>query len=65
MNADEIRKMDKQTILKKIEELRVKVAEKRMEKYIGKEKNVAIIRSLKKDIARMLTVLKEKEVLDE
>lgn len=63
MKVDEIRKLDKAKIISEIKEKRVELANKRMEKYIGKEKNTSSFKSLKKEIARFLTILNEKEAL--
>lgn len=40
-------------------------AQKRLDFSLGKQKDVSIFRKLKKEIAKIKTVLKEKEVLNE
>ena len=63
MNVVEMRKLDKAKIVEKLKETRIELANKRMEKHIGKENNTSIFMSLRKDIARYITILNEKEVL--
>lgn len=65
MTTKEIRKLDRVSILKKIQEKRIELSNKKMERYIGKESNFSVIKSLRREIARLLTILNEKEVLSE
>jgi len=65
MKTKEVRKLDKVAILKKVQEKRIELSNKKMEKYIGKEPNFSLIKSLRKEIAMLLTILNEKEVLSE
>ncbi len=65
MKANDIRKMEKVKILEKLKSKRLELANKKLEKYIGKEKNTSGLRLLKHDIAKFLTILNEKEALNE
>lgn len=61
MKAIELRKQSDKDLLKKITEWREKVATIARERGIQEQKNVREVRSLRKDIARALTVLSEKQ----
>lgn len=61
LKADDLRKMDIQELKKKLEELRIELIRLRSEARRGTLKNTASIRNVRKDIARILTVLTEKQ----
>ena len=61
MKALELRKQSDKDLQKKIMEWREKVATIARERGIREQKNVREIRSLRKDIARALTILSEKQ----
>ncbi|OGC03681.1 50S ribosomal protein L29 [candidate division WOR-1 bacterium RIFOXYA12_FULL_43_27] len=58
--ASELKKHDKKELEKKIEELRKKQRELRFGKARGELKNPMEKRQVKREIARILTVLREK-----
>ncbi|MEM0173716.1 MAG: 50S ribosomal protein L29 [Sulfolobaceae archaeon] len=60
LKAEELRKLDIQELKKKLEELRVELIRLRSEARRGTLKNTASIRNVRKDIARILTVISEK-----
>lgn len=60
MKAKELREKSIEELLKMEKELREKLRNLRFELASGKIKNVREIRATKKDIARILTVIKEK-----
>ncbi len=63
MKASEIRAMGKDEIIAKIKELRLELAKERAIAASGaRPEKPRKIRNIKRDIARMLTILKEKEV---
>ncbi|MDD5865246.1 MAG: 50S ribosomal protein L29 [bacterium] len=62
MEINEIRKMSKQDILKKINEDKEELFRKRMAQSSGTLENPAVLRTLRREIARLKTILKEKEM---
>ncbi|MDD3399588.1 MAG: 50S ribosomal protein L29 [Candidatus Paceibacterota bacterium] len=61
MKPAEIRQKPKEELLKSIKDYREKLRSLRFDLASGKVKNVREIRNIKKDIARILTILKEKK----
>lgn len=61
MKADEVRKMTMEERLKKLEELRLELVKLRLQAKMGLLKDTAKIRNIRKDIARMLTIISEEE----
>lgn len=61
MKANEIRKMTSEDIISKIRESKVELLDLRMKNATGALENPSKINIIKKDIARMMTILKEKE----
>ncbi|MDP2741365.1 MAG: 50S ribosomal protein L29 [bacterium] len=59
MKTQELRKKDKKELEKSVQELRKKLSELRFKFSSNKLKNVKEISSLKKEIARVLTILQE------
>jgi len=59
MKAQELRKKDKKELLKTVQEIRKKLSDLRFKFSSNKLKNVKEISNLKKEIARILTILKE------
>lgn len=59
MKAKEIRKKTKEELEKLLAEKRKKLTQLRFDLAAGKVKNVREIRETKKDIARILTILRE------
>ena len=59
MKAIELRKKDKKELEKNVQELRKKLSDLRFKFSSGKLKNVKEINSSKREIARILTLLKE------
>jgi large subunit ribosomal protein L29 len=62
VKANELRQLKKEELIKKLKEARDILASLKMELVQGKVKNTALIRNTRKDIARILTILKEKEL---
>jgi large subunit ribosomal protein L29 len=60
MKPSEIRPKPKEELLKDVKELRGKLRDLNFDLSSGKVKNVREIRNIKKDIARILTIIKEK-----
>lgn len=60
MKAQELRKKDKKELEKSVIDLRKKLSDLRFKFSSNKLKNVKEINNSKKEIARILTVLKEK-----
>ncbi|MGN1379889.1 MAG: 50S ribosomal protein L29 [Bacilli bacterium] len=62
MEINEIRKMSKKDILKKINEDKEELFRKRMAQSSGNLDNPVVLRTLRREIARLKTILKEKEM---
>ncbi len=62
MKASELREFSIDELRKKERELRKELMEMRFQKSIGRLDNPAKYRQLKRDLARILTVIKEKEL---
>jgi large subunit ribosomal protein L29 len=60
MKAEDLRKKKKEELEKMLKEQREKLAKLKFDLSLGKLKNVREIRETKKDIARILTLLKQK-----
>ena len=62
MHVSEIRAMDREGILDTIEDLKATQFRLRLEKASGQLANPNVMRETKRDIARCLTVLREREL---
>jgi len=62
LKPDEIRKMSSEERLRKLEELRMELIKLRLQAKMGLLKDPARIRSVKRDIARILTIIREEEI---
>ncbi len=62
LKADEIRKMSKEEREKTLAELRAELIKLRTQAYLGTLANVGKIKQVRKDIARILTVMREEEL---
>ena len=63
MKAYEIRNLPDDEIRKKIEEVYEEIFNLRFQKAIGQAKDPSRIKTLKRDIARMKTILNERRLL--
>ena len=61
MKAQKIREMSDKQISEKVKELRMDLLKERFLRSTNQQKNPLKKRSLRKDIARMLTILKENQ----
>ncbi len=59
MKATEIRKMKTSEIATSVTTLREEIAELRRRIHMGETQNVRVLRSKRKDLARMLTIMSE------
>lgn len=59
MKPSEIRQMSMEERLKKLEELRLELLKLKMQAKMGLLKDAARIRNIKRDIARILTIINE------
>lgn len=59
MKADEIRKMSPEERMVKLNELRLELVKLRLQSKLGTLTNTARIRNVRRDIARILTVMRE------
>ncbi|MCD6278882.1 MAG: 50S ribosomal protein L29 [Desulfurococcales archaeon] len=62
MSADEIRKMSPEERKKLLNDLRIELIKLRTQAFLGTLTNVGRIRVVRKNIARILTVLREEEL---
>ena len=65
MKAAELRKMKIEELRKKADELKMELLKLRFQQKISGLDNPMAIRNLRKDIARVLTVIREKELRGE
>ncbi len=65
MKAAELRKMKIEELRKKVDELKMELLKLRFQQKISGLDNPMAIRNLRKDIARVLTVIREKELRGE
>jgi large subunit ribosomal protein L29 len=61
LKADEVRKMSMEDRLKKLEEARAELIKLRLQAKMGLLKDTARIRNIRRDIARILTVINEEK----
>lgn len=59
MTSTEIRKMKTEEIMSSVDSLRAEIAELRRRIHMGETSNVRVLRSKRKDLARMLTIMSE------
>ncbi|MEM3515126.1 MAG: 50S ribosomal protein L29 [Saccharolobus sp.] len=59
LDVKELRKMKKEELLKKLDELRLELIKLRVQARMGTLKNTSSIKNTRKDIARVLTILNE------
>jgi len=62
VKPDDIRKMDPEERLRKLAELRLELIKLRMQARVGTLSNTARIRNIRRDIARILTIVREEEL---
>jgi len=62
IGPDEIRKMSPEERMRKLRELRAELIKLRTQAYLGTLTNVGRIRQVRKDIARILTIMREEEL---
>ncbi len=62
MKAKELRQLSSEELESKYEELMEQLFKLRIQKSIGQLDNPAKIKQVRKDIARILTILREREV---
>jgi len=62
VKADEIRNMSMEDRLRKLNELRIELMKLRMQAKIGTLTDTARIRNIRRDIARILTVIREEQL---
>lgn len=62
MKASDIRRMAPEERLRKLNELRVELVKLRMQARVGTLTDTARIRNIRRDIARILTIIREEEL---
>jgi len=65
MKPGDIRKMDPEERLRRLAELRLELIKLRMQARVGTLSNTARIRNIRRDIARILTIMREEELARE
>ena len=62
MKPDQIRQMSREERIRRLNELRLELIKLRMQARVGTLTNTALIRNIKMDIARILTIMREEEL---
>ncbi|MET1159404.1 MAG: 50S ribosomal protein L29 [Thermoprotei archaeon] len=62
MKPEEIRKMSREERIRKLNELRLELMKLRLQARLGTLTDTARIRNIKRDIARILTIMREEEL---
>ncbi len=62
MKPDEIRRMSQEDRIRRLNELRVELIKLRMQARVGTLTNTARIRNIRRDIAKILTIMREEEL---
>ncbi|MCD6488128.1 MAG: 50S ribosomal protein L29 [Desulfurococcales archaeon] len=62
MKPNEIRRMSMEERIRKLNELRLELIKLRMQSKVGTLTNTAKIRNIRRDIARILTIIREEEL---
>ncbi len=62
MRPEDIRKMNPEERIRKLNELRIELIKLRMQARVGTLANTARIRNIRRDIARILTIMREEEL---
>ncbi len=62
LKPDEIRRMSPEERMRKLRELRTELIKLRTQAYLGTLTNVGRIKQVRKDIARILTIMQEEEL---
>jgi len=62
VKPEEIRKMSMEERLRKLNELRLELVKLRMQAKLGTLTDTARIRNIKRDIARILTIIREEQL---
>lgn len=61
LDPEELRKMDIKDLYKKLDEYNAELLKYRAESRMGTSKNTSAIKNVRKDIARILTIISEKK----
>jgi large subunit ribosomal protein L29 len=62
LKPDEIRRMSREERLRRLNELRLELIKLRMQARVGTLTNTARIRNIRRNIARILTIMREEEL---
>jgi len=62
VKPDQIRQMSREERIRHLNELRLELIKLRMQARVGTLTNTARIRNIKRDIARILTIMREEEL---
>jgi large subunit ribosomal protein L29 len=62
VKPDEIRRMSREERIRRLNELRLELLKLRMQAKIGTLTDTARIRNIRRDIARILTIMREEEL---
>ncbi len=65
MNTKDLRKLTVEELQKKIESLEKEIADIYFDMRTGKQKDVRKPRAMRKELAQLLTVVREKELLED
>ena len=62
---NDLRKKETESLVKDLSEKRKELIEKKIESQVNKSKDSSVFVKMRKEIAKIMTILKEKEVLNE
>ena len=62
---NDLRKKETESLVKDLGEKRKELIEKKIESQVNKSKDSSVFVKMRKEIAKIMTILKEKEVLNE
>ncbi len=65
IHASDLRTKSKEELLGQLKKLKVELSQKKQNTMLGKDKKLGGITVLRRDIARLATVLREKDILED
>jgi ribosomal protein L29 len=60
----DLKTKDTKALKKLVSDKKLEIAKKQMEVFSGKEKNLKLVTNLRREIAKILTLIREKEIVE-
>ena len=60
----DLKNKDAKALIKLLAEKKVAISKGEAEMYAGREKNLKVVRNLRREVAKILTLIKEKEIME-